>query len=183
MPSYDEVFLTGVEWTLIALVPIVLIVLAWLGMRHHRRNWVWVDLELRGGRVVRKLVKPPKDGFLTTKKWGTFTVEDGAMRIYKGRPLYRYAEDCLFPIAYDRSMQVAKVEKEEMVDGKMVKNMKDVVQVIYNPLPVTPSSPRISAYLRDQTHAQVYGKSGTMELLLIVIAVLVVIVLIVTAAK
>lgn len=179
MATYEDVFFTGVLWTLVALVPIVFIILGWLVMRHHRRNWVWVDLELKGGRVVRKLVKPPKDGFLTTKKWGTFTVEDRAMRIYKGRPLYRYAEDVLFPIAYDRSRQVMTFQE----DTKDHKKGDQIIAEIANPIAVTPSSPRISAYLRDQTHAQVYGKNATMELLLIVIAVLVVIAILVSAAK
>ncbi len=183
MPTYEDVFFAGVEWTLLLLLPIALTVLGWLAVRRHRRNWVWVDIEMKSGRVVRKLVKPPEEGFLQTKKWGTYIAEGDAMRIYKGRPLFRYAEDVLFPIAYQRSTQVMTLEQDMKVGDKEHKKGDQIIAKIANPLMVTPSSPRISAHLRDQTFFQVYGKSGTMELLLILIAVLVVVGIVVSMMK
>lgn len=183
MPTYDEVLLLGAEYALLAVLPIALILLARFAVRRHRRNYVWLDIEFKGGRVIRPLVKPPKEGVVTTKKWGSFFIDERAVRFYKNRPMYRVVENVLFPIAYDRSTVSVPASEDMIIDGKPVKKGETVVQEIANPILVTPSSARVAAYLRDKTHAQVYGGSDKFELLLIVIAVLVVIAILVGVAK
>lgn len=175
MATYDEVLLLGIEYGALALTPMVLILLAFFVERQRKRRWVFLDIQTIAGPSFRKQY-PPKKGVVITKKSGTFAVpSEGQSGTFKGKPLFRVKEGYPYPIVYTHDRIPVVLEK----DGKEV----TVYQEIVKPMPIAPSSFRLSAYERDRTHSQVYSGNPRAEMLLIAIAVLVVIVLIATVAK
>lgn len=176
MPTYDEVLFLGVEIGILALLPIIAGFLAWLGFRRHRKDWVYADIQLRSGPAKRPCCKP-QNGWIRTKKWGSYPVPpDGMSGIWKGKPLFRFAEGVPRPIRYDRDILRATITGP---DGKP----KEVFQEIVRADSIAPSSYRISNYIRDHTHAQVYGAGGKLELIAMITLILLVIVLLAVVVK
>ncbi len=177
MPTYEDVLFLGIEYGVLALTPIVLILLVFFAERYHRRRWVFLDVQTIAGPSFRKQF-PPKKGVVMTKKSGTFAVpSEGQSGTFKGKPLFRVKEGYPYPIVYTHD----RIPVELTKDGKT--STQTVYQEIVKPMPIAPSSFRLSAYERDRTHSQVYSGNPRAEMLLIAIAVLVVIVLIATVAK
>lgn len=185
MPTYDEVLFLGIEYGLIAVLPIVLIVIVILLNRHHERFHVWADITLKSGHIRRKKYRP-QQGMIITKKWGSYKVSSESIAgMFKGRPLFRFFEDYPYGIVYTHDkIPIMGVKTIKGEDGKE-KKIEGVVdyQTVVKPMPVAPSSSLISAMLKDRSIEQAYGRNTTIEFLLIAIAVLVVIGLIATIAK
>lgn len=175
MVTYDEVLFLGIEYGLLAIVPIVLAVLGWLFWRHHWRRGVFADVQLNSGPDFRKQYLPKK-GMIVTKKFGAYVAtREGQSGTFKGKPMYRYAEGYPYPIIYKHDRIPIEISK----DGKTVTEYQEIVK----PLPLAPSAYRLSAYEKDRTHAQVYGGGGRLEIMLLIIAALAVFILIAVIAK
>lgn len=185
MPTYDEVLFLGIEYGALALTPMLLILLTFFIERWRKRRWVFLDVQTIAGPSFRKQY-PPKKGVVMTKKSGTFAVpSEGQSGTFKGKPLFRVKEGYPYPIVYTHDrVPIWETKKIKKPDGtEAMENVVSGYQEIVKPMPIAPSSFRISAYERDRTHSQVYSGNPRAEMLLIAIAVLVVIVLIATVAK
>ncbi len=190
MVTYDDVLFQGIEIGALAVGSIVMVFLVQFLIKHHRKGRVWLDLQLP--HLRKQILARTDKNLVITKKYGVYQMPDLPPTTWKAkmddpRPFYRAILGYPFCIGYqvDRIPVDLVKDVKTLVDGKETVEKKHVTeyQDIVKVLPAAPSSYRISAYLRDNTHAQVYGRATTMELLLMVVAVLVVIGILISVVK
>ena len=182
--SFEDVYL-GMELALLAFMPVAMTIMVYFLNKHAKRNHVWLFLHRKNSTKLLKKFKPQK-GMLVTR-WGAYQINPDAAGIYKGRPFYEFFENYPYPFMITRDRIPVDIETEVEVekDGKKVKQKKTHMeyQEIVRQLPIAPSSDRISSYIKDRTHAQVYGGAASLQILLIIVAVLVVIGIVISVAK
>jgi hypothetical protein len=141
---------------LFSIIPAILLMRWYL-----KRNHVWIDIELREGRSVRKLLKP-KDGQLETP-WGSYLLDPYRFTMYRGRPLYRFREGDPRPHVY----AVRKVVSANPGEVKEIVSLE----------PVTIPSKMIATAMRQRVFAQIYER-GAGQILIVALLVIILLVLV-----
>lgn len=132
-----------VAYLTLGLVPFVALLFVFV-RRWRLRNHVWVDMELKQGKVRRKLVIPNANGTISTE-WGVYLTKPDAFTLFKERPLFRYRQGSPLPIKYTTK----RVMSEN--PGRLIE--------ITNPEPQVIPAETLEVFMKQKLFADAYSKS------------------------
>jgi hypothetical protein len=142
---------------ILAVLPLLLFFMwYWLAVRRWKHH-VWVSMDLDEGKSVVKRFRPGKDGILDTQ-WGLYYTHPHAFTLFRGKPLFRFAQGDMNPIRYDKSKVVT-----------VSKNPGNVEKITYvvNAKHVTIPAGSASVFFKQHLFRDAYARSVGLILLLI----------------